>query len=641
MQRLHYILLLLIASLTLSGCMEQVLDGPMVDSSELVTLTVDIRSSAAVTKGGVATRLEEDYTIQTLRVFVVDQWGAIESNNYSERDASWGTDGVYCSFEVVQSPTKKLYVVVNEPQSLASTLQELQREAQLSLLSYEIAEALNNEQFIAGESIAATNLLIPMGASLEVDASADCRVVVDVDRVVARVDLMVDKDEVAYSTDVQFGSDTKVSVTGLYYSTSLFAPRVLPTPSVSELVSVDGVQLSGVTSLSLESSDRSSAKRLLSFYIAERTYEINEQYPSENRIAINIDNITVGGELITINSTIVLGNYVQPYLEEINRNYVYVIYATYNGEEQALEVSAEYVIQDWEVEEVDADIEGVMLSVTNQVVMDWTRLNSSFTASDISFGSNRTIEFYVPTSYDILSGEYEYTKCNFVAQSGATYDLRDLSQYGIADEDNYLLSVPWLTAATIAFDSYQTGRFEFTYQLGDTPNYLDAVSLQLLSGNIRKELEIIYDNGYVPGELIQANDIVGCWGDAPNGIVFAKRGDALHPLTTDDVILCNSQGLYEGDITMTADEADQYCKDNLGPKWYAPNSAQLADIQRHVLELGTSYRYNNTAESYYWSSEIDSEDNYWAINLEKGLYEPAPVSAPCNLHYYVRCITNL
>ncbi len=624
----------------MQGCIKEVYDGDYTPDTKLATLTIDILSDGFATKADNISTLEEDYIIKSLRVFAIDDTGAIEVNEYTN-DIKVTQNGIYYSFDVIQAEEKLIYVVLNEPSSLSETLDNVSNQFDLTMLNYQIAESLNNEQFVAGASLAETNKMIPMSAMVKINATGDKKIVVHVDRVVARVDLMIDKDKVAYTSNVEFNSSTTVNVSGLYYTTSLFPSQKLPTPKSSDYRSVSDVDLNKTTILSVKNDSRSTAKRLLSFYMAERTYDIDPETVTDNRIAINIDNITVDGELKELNSTILLGRNVQPYIEEINRNYVYRIYATYKGEEVSLEVNDEYAIEDWTVEELDGDIEGVMIAVENQIVMDWLRLKNSFSANDVAFGSNRSIDFYIPSSYDEVNDKYEFKRCKIVPQAGTSYDLRDMSQYGVPDADNYLLSIPWLTKARIVFSTPNSGHFEFTYKLGRTPDHQDKVHLQLVSANVRKEIEVLYDNGYVPGDILQANDTSGCWDDATSGIVFAKRGDALHPLTTETVLTYNSEGLYEGDITLSADAADQYCKDNLGEKWYAPNKAQLADIQKHVLELGTSYRYNNSPNSLYWSSESVDAVNYWLIDFTKGLDEPAPLSQPAAIQYYVRCITNL
>ncbi len=635
------LLLIGLSALLLHACIKEEFDLPGGNDAELATLSVNIVGGGAVSRAGNISELTEDYTIETLRILAINESGIVEVNEFVDGSSVSDLNDVYYSFEVIKAPKKLLYVVANEPSSLTAKLDTVHVRSELTNINYEIAEALNNDKFIAGEPISTTNRLIPMCAIKEVVAENDARVSITVDRVVARVDLMVDKDELAFASDVEFNSSTSVRVSGLYYKSSLFAAPYVPTPRMSDLINSGSVDLSRAVSLNLESDDFSSAKRLLSFYVAERTYEIDSANPSQNRIAINIDNITVDGAVKSINSTILLGNNVQPYLEQINRNYVYRIYATYKGEEQSLVVNGEYFIRDWTVEEVDCNIEGVILVAPNRVVMDWYRLENSYTATDIAFGSNREIDIYIPSSYVEASDEYGFAKCSFVAQPGASYDLLDLASYGVSNDDNYLLSVPWLSAATIQFVSDKSGYFEFTYELGATPQHLDRVPIQIVSANVRKEIEIFYDNGYVPGDKLQANDTAGCWGDAPNGIVFAKRGAALHPVITPDIFWSNSDGRYEGDVAMAAADADRYCKEKLGSKWYAPNKAQLADIQRHVLELGTSYRYNNSDDSYYWSSESAGGDSYWSIDFTKGLVVPSAVSAPSAELHYVRCIANL
>ncbi len=638
MKRYTYILTMVVGlvAFAFTSCAREITE--VYNDAKFARLTIDVRSAASATRADNTFPYPESYTIKSLRVFVLDEIGNIEKNEFVNNPDALGTGSMYYSVDVVQSSEKKIYVLVNEPTDLSATLDSFDSEYELTSLDYQIAEAENNKKFLAGESIQDVNRLIPMSAIAYVDANADVHVKVKVDRILARVDVMVDKDDVALAQNVEFNSNTKISASGLYYNSTLFYQTVPPTPSHDELLTIDTLAKS--VNLAVRTDDRKSSKRLLSFYVATRTYNPE----TENRIAINIDNITVDGVSKEINSTIVIGENVNPVLSQIDRNYIYRIFATYKGEEASLEVTGEYFIEDWTIEEVDGDIEGVLISAQNEIVMDWFTLGERFTAKNVAFGSNRSVDIYIPTSFDEASGKYTFVKCAFSGQTGASYDLRDLSDYGIYDEDNFLLQIEWLTEAKIFFDSALTGHFQFTYCLADAPHHLDRVPIQLHSANVRKNIYVIYDNGFVPGDLLVLNEAVeGTWVGIPNGIVFAKRGYALHPLQEKEIILPNSAGLYEGDATMSATEADKYCKEQLGPKWYAPNKAQLADIQRNVLELGTSYRLNNVSDSYYWSSELDSGSNYWAIDFAKpkSFVEPELVSAPFATQYFVRCIANL
>lgn len=647
----------ILAASVLQGCRRYV---DNVDSGGDATLQIGIVTKSASTKvvdnraadnravdsKAVASRGilgESEYAIQSLRIFAFDTDGKLDKVDFvSYSNPVVGS--VYHTFEVKKAPQKILYVVVNEPAGLFANVENITTQEQLKGLEFRIADNMN-AGFNAAASFEADDFLIPMTAEATINASENTSVKIGVDRAVARVDLMLDKNSDAETTDVEITDATVFTINGVVLGSKLLAGGELSEVSASEVEESFDV-VSSKLAFPLEVSDNSTSARALTFYVAERLYDTTNE---DTRISIGINSLKVGGVAVNLNNTIVLGNEVSHPLSQIQRNYLYQIFATYNGKEEEL-VADEFLIKDWVYTEFDGDIEGVIMAVENMVVADWLRNGNSFTSPISSFGSNKPVRVFLPVSLGDNDGDglvdYEFTEYDFDISAGNSYDLVNLPL-----ENSLIEEMKWIEKAVLKFTSDRTGYLEVTYTPHRTTYDLQSYPIRFKSDNVVKQMKVVYDNGYIPYEYLPPHLQLR----APGGVIFAKRGYALNPRDVEDVLVRDADGFYRGDHSLTAVEAEAYCKE-LGEMWYVPKKEDLDAMLRGVKELGTSYRLQDTGSSLgeplsdalFWTDteSATTAGNYWCGNFK---YIPGTVTdtAPLIVERngselnFVRCMLDL
>lgn len=624
MKRSLIVILFCVAGLVFQACHKTVLeDESSSDATSSAVITLSISTTQTQTKAVVDENVlgEAEYAIKTIRIYAfnsdeaeTDPWETVEDGSLDVMELiTFSTPLVsgsaYHQIDLRKDASKRLYVIVNEPSDLTATLDEITTMDALDNIDYTIAEAMNSG-FVADATFSVDDFLIPMTAVDTIDATGSKSISIGVDRAVARVDLMLDKDDAATDRVVELTSATTFTVDGTTYTSRLFVGD-LSTPAEEDL---KGFTVNSSTiKIPLEEDYNSTSQRVLSFYIAERKYSL------ENAISIVVNQLHVNGVTIELTSTITMEG---ADLTTIDRNTVYRIYATYKGEQEAI-VADNFTIVDWEEEQVDADMSGVLVAVEPLTAMDWLRNGNSYTAANISFGSNKPIEILLPivtgkdedgiATYDFV--EYEFDDMT----SGASYDLMSLD---LGDGENYIAQTSWITGATLTFTSAQTGYITYTYSPLAINYKLQTYPVRIQSENVIKQMLAVYDNGYIPNRLLDDD-----WAErAPYGSVFAKRGDDgsgnLHPTITEDIFYRDDDGYYRGEVAMTAEAAQTYCQTTLGPNWYLPSKDDMHDILRGVTELGVSYRFNTTGSeldqdpsaALYWTSTADDDNDgyYWA-----------------------------
>ncbi|MFI3295190.1 MAG: fimbrial protein [Rikenellaceae bacterium] len=616
------------------GCTRDAISLEEVDTAKVV-ITMNVYNNSDDATRATSTDFVQagilgsgEYIIDRLRVYVFASDGTLDKMELYD---GLGTDQLIGQqIEVPKDLSKEIYFVANEPSELSSTLALVTSADELKNLSFTIADAMNRG-FNAASTFSSDDFLIPMTAFYGVEnAMSDLNIHVGLSRAVARVDLYLNKGDDATSRSVELNGSSVFSTGGVTRTSSLFE---------GDLSSVSPTQ-----SLSVASSDvtisTDSRQRLFSFYTAERTYDYTD---ATTNITIEVDGLVEAGERVGTKS-VTLGD--GGTLTEINRNHIYQINATYNGTEI---VADGFEIIDWEDVEVDGEIEGVMVAVDSEVAMDWLRNGNSYTSKTISFGSNKAISFYLPvitSSQSDPTPEYEFTLFEFEDMSaGQSYDLREI---GLTN--NYIFATSWIQSATIHFTSAQSGYIEFVYAPVRVSYKIQSYPIRIKSDNVTKQMKAVYDNGYIPSSMLSDD-----WAKrAPGGVVFAKRGEANHPVTTPEILYCDDDGYYRGEYQTTAEEASEYCAERFGDGWYAPSYSDMQEIASWFDMLGVSYRFQNNGsaegsgeltESRYWTSSASSEYQgwYWTADfmsrdyMIEGLMERRDGSE----NYFVRCVMDL
>ncbi len=643
-----------IALLLLVGCEQDTLYRDFDSSSDVVLLNLGI-STKATEPDNNSLGLAED-EINTLRVFVFDGGGYFEKQQFF--NSSDARNGVY-EMEVERSDDKDLYFVVNEPSAISDDLDDVTTSAALQKVEFTIANFLNGLSNGNVSSYDSGSFSMPMSAyRTGIDATQDVTISVEATRCVARVDLYLGLGELDSKT---ITSGSTFTVTGICDEALVVAPLTISSTSQGDDVTVTTGEIR------LES----TTKRVLSFYVAERKYDY-ENSP----ITISLDGddgftITLGDE----------GDELSSSLSQITRNYVYQITAKYANESVSTEVITDYQIIEWDYVYPDGDMGGVILAVEGVIAMDWFRNGYSYTSPATAFGGDRDIEILLPQErYD--DGTYlylsDYGSTSILLSSTSSFSNLNLLGYTTYDNQSTL---GWLTSARMTASSY-VGYATFTYEPKDIPYENETFPIRFKSENVIKTMKVVYDNGYIsqefiPDETVQAllTSQYGIGFDwiegVTNGLIFAKRGEYLHPATTEDVFYAEYDGgiyYYTNEATVTYNSADQtiayndtngntvtsdpldYCK-QIGSEWYLPPVDMLRMVQLKGQELGTSYRFENTEGALYlgWTEEdgnivykavpmseslLDDLENQWKVGLD-------PQAVADKGTYKIRCILNM
>lgn len=645
MRFIYTIYVAFLALLTI-GCEHDTLVHEVTYSDDVI-LNLGITTKATTDNNSI---FDSEDEIKTLRVYAFNGGGQFDRMEYFD-----APQDVY-EMEVERSDDKDLYFIVNEPAGIRNELNDIKTVASLKASSCTIANFLTKNGFNGSETDPSFSM--PMSATLTgIDASQNRTLSVSVDRCVARVDLYMKMGDL-YS-GVTLNESTTFEIHGVHDDVIIISGTI-PTVENSD----ENIFTTAAASTDIS---KTSSTRILSFYAAERKYD-HETTPI----------IIKGSKLLADSAekefSVTLGDTddaITSPLSQITRNTIYQINVTY-GVEVAVDKSVNYKIIDWNTVDVDGDLSGVILAIDGVVAMDWFRNGYSYTAPVAAFGGDREIEVYIPQSRND-NGTYNYNETPLVTlKSDSSTDVTNYNILGLTDYDNI---TNWIAGANLT-TSALSGQIIFTYTPQDIPYEYETFPIKIKSQNIIKTMNVIYDNGYIPQaniptateiEYLEDLGIGTDWiYEITNGMVVAKRGEAKHPATTEDVFYANEyiynngswqivtdpttlsttavvDFLYDGEYAMTGGEdAIDYCTKRLGENWYLPSKDMLRVVQLKGKELGTSYRFQNTSGTYYWSStpDPDGSGKYYAVPMENGSTSKEELREISEKHY-VRCFLNM
>lgn len=334
----------------------------------------------------------------------------------------------------------------------------------------------------------------------------------------------------------------------------------------------------------------------------------------------------------------------------IVRNTRYELAVTMDAEKPEFTLN----ILDWNEKPIQGNIQGAYISVPSKVVMDWWNLGENF-STEVSFEADGDVTF--------------------------------LGYYVKGAQINTLPSWISITAPTFPATS---GTFNLTYtptggsNASENDGVHDDVVIRLKRGNITKSVTVVYDNGYIPNELLQQ---VGWNTNLPGrGIHLAKEGNKLPNMEKgSDVKSELSNGSikkdelvepalmqyrrYDGNevyslsvsfsVFLTAKDSPQLGNGpantaliksldhsfftklaGLNADWYIPSVGEMAAIGQCNNYLGTSYKYG-TGVYYYtsslchlWKNEKDYYLTYVSVSNTR-IYD----ARSANLYY--RAVMNV
>lgn len=313
---------------------------------------------------------------------------------------------------------------------------------------------------------------------------------------------------------------------------------------------------------------------------------------------------------------------------DVEGNKIYKINATLNRRS----VDVDIKIMDWDDQNIQGDIAGSTLSVSeSRVVMDWWNLGQKFDTG-VDYASDGNVKF---VGYVI--------KRDDGTDESVTTDGRNLPTW-----------LPKNKITNLPDGSAKNGRIGLEYVMTSEQTHPD-VYLRLRTGNIIKDIKVVYDNGLIPNAIITVNG----WPTRQPGIgvYLAKRGNSL-PFGTAATVDLRSQWSPNTTVSVTeardrltgsgiintseiiaalGDDAmaANYCA-ALGQNWYLSSEAELKTLFQQQCQnvLGPSYSID--PDNYWSSSESNLQSSYVVTSV--GSFSTINYKPEM---YKLRCVRNI
>lgn len=550
--------------------------------------------------------------VHSLRVFVYNTAGALE---FTQKYAS-GAGPIENPIIKVKAGVKTVYAIVNEEASgvdAADLSGKLTAVSTLGTSSSAELEALlvkyNSYPLASATGLLMTGFVENVTVDEGRTRNNPQKVEIEVVRNCARLDLKIQKSEnVASGTvvlqKIEFGNGCNLQT--LFESDAASAN---PAEATYDLSYTPYESSAGITITHSQSATIGNALQDIgTYYLPENIGNYTDDAHG-NAEFIQLTYMVNGSpktSRIDLNPTDISAKHYN-----IIRNTRYELAVTIDAQEPGFTLN----ILDWDEQPIQGDIQGAYLSVPSKVVMDWWNLGESY-STEVSFKADGDVTF--------------------------------LGYYVEGTQTSTLPSWISITAPTFPATS---GTFNLTYtptggsNASENDGVHDDVVIRLKRGNITKSVTVVYDNGYIPNELLQQ---VGWNTNLPGrGIHLAKEGnklpnmekgsDARSELSND---LIKKDELvepalmqyrrYDGNevyslsvsvsVFLTAKDSPQLGNGpantaliksldhsfftilaGLNADWYIPSVGEMAAIGQCNNYLGTSYKYG-TGVYYYTSS---------------------------------------
>jgi len=275
------------------------------------------------------------------------------------------------------------------------------------------------------------------------------------------------------------------------------------------------------------------------------------------------------------------------------------------------ELTLNLFIEDWDDITVEGDVLGEELSVSqSKILMDWWNFNESFST---------TFNIYASDNISFIGYEHNGTTTTDGSNLPAWLPLKNI------------IGIPAFVGTA------RNAIITLTYVLDNTPIKY-PVYLWFKAGNIRKRVEIVYDNGYLTHDLLYKN---GWTQNTPSeGIHIAKIGNR-HPLLTAASVESKiewsatsssvravkagtplnpqkhgwgpTNTTYLVDLLEFNASAAWACR-ALGKKWYLPSYDEINTVSALRNYFGESYKINVTDK--YWTSNETASATTAAIGIQ-------------------------
>lgn len=538
---------------------------------------------------------------------------------------------------------KDVYVVANPHPELKTRLTASLTQAQLQAL----LTANDVPQFKVATANIGTQGMLMSGKKTGIAVSPEFAKVtgtVEVTRRMARIEFMLRKSKELEGSTVQV---TKLTYKGLAHYGSVYPLSTIP----NAVTATSYEEVFAATTISAQQATAGAWSGTAADYTPVTYYYSYERAAGtkavELMMTVNIDgkefNLPVYLCSTSIGSNKTGNDENKPVALEPNK--IYRVMGTLG--KQTTDITLD--ILDWNDVNINGDIYGSELAVSqSRILLDWYRFGGSFSTT-VDLISNNNIDFlgYV---------------CGY-----------DPGTPAVANKS---LSLPaWLPNSNISGlpdGTSKTANINLTYILHNTGTTVfgstrENIYLWFKAGNIYKCIEVIYDNSYIPYEVLK-NCSVAWSTNTPAGVVFAKKGNyhPSHEFNTKDLydqLVGEQLYIFASDVSTDVSTSDQYgagfantaayiaalganatgpnkCK-SLGAEWYVPSLKEMETLRQLQGYLGTSYMM---VPSSYWTSTASANavSGKGNISLNYELSEPSPQGVAIRnfKENYFRCIMN-
>lgn len=588
--------------------------------------------------------LPHEKQIQSLYVFIYNADGLLANPGKTKITAASGgslvdaTGRINGSWKVYEGQ-KTVYVLANVPAILKTTSGSIAAADVLNAPTLAVLQDLCNDNnsyyadYCLNQGATWTGGLMS-GSTTAAVTTAKSEVVVPLTRRYARIDLAVKKSpELASAT---------VKVTGVQWQNFCPDARLLALSSewrgTNTSYKVTGLQNSFIlTSDYIRVRPKTTGAGGVEYEIYVMPKPLNGEFSIPVALQLDVD-INGKTESYTIYLAETAADGTQDPIKPlaIQANKIYKVNATLLRRSTDVDIT----IKDWEDQAILGDVAGTYLIFSQtKVLMDWWALGQTFKAN-VDFRADGTVSFV----------GYVLKNANGTDKS-VTADGTNMPS--------------WLNASKISGlpgGTTKKGTITAEYNVSEGVN--PDVYLRFKTGNIIKDIQFVYDNGFIPTAKLKSQG----WPEAllpSGGIQVAKRGNvnpnydalaadpkaqwATSTTTIPSAVntgygvgLSNTDAVIAALGTNPLNSAAAKCR-ALGPGWYLMSSDEEVILYKtQALLSALSYSFIYKEGGGYWTSSEAQVDlgqySYYIVFNYNGLEER---NEKTNANMNLRCVRNI
>lgn len=429
-------------------------------SEGYATINANVQTNNLPEQGDPLILGDNEYYIQRVRIYAFDG-NQLDNMVYKENLSPNAATSVVMEMKVKQTDNKTLYVIVNEPRSMSSVLGLINHPDAFEKIEYKMADYFSTDAMNWSFNFNDRGFVLPMFGKLEAVNTITATPATPIQkrviamRSLARVDVMVQKEEALSATPILFNNNSSISIINTRDKGMIAPTAVIPVGSLTNKSNAGQNAITVLTTpVRAGSTDRSKAVRAFTFYTPEHDCSTDLSKLRFKLNAVSWAGTNQSYDVIINKET----NGVA--LNQITRNKVYQIYCTFTQKE--MDVS--FTMSDWTDKFYDANVPpGTKFTVSqSKVLLDYKRLGNKYTAT-----------------------------VNLYATKGGTAEKIEYNGYEHNGRFNTGFPSNWLTLNSVNVTTIGQGVVTVTYKIDATvPKY--PLYLWFKAGNIKKRIEFIY-----------------------------------------------------------------------------------------------------------------------------------------------------